>query len=106
MNRFGDVDGDAIFQETKLLQSLTALERRLRKRAEAIERGLAVGVKAQVLEIADAAGVVAIEWDARAGKIQGAAMAIGHDFHRVGIVDILRRARSLHGANIAARVLH
>ena len=43
---FGNVDRNSVLQEAQLLEALAVFQRRLRQRAETIERRLAIGVKA------------------------------------------------------------
>ena len=44
--------------------------------------------------------VVAVVRDGRAGKIEGAAVGGGDDFHGVGIVDLVGRARTCEGGDL------
>ena len=81
------MDRNAVLQESKLLQPLTFFQGRLRKRYEAIERWLAVGVEAKMFVI-DGLGAIAIVGNRSSGELQGSTGAIGHDLHGVGICNI------------------
>src|SRR3954471_22821974 len=59
-----------------------------------------------MFEVADAAGIVAVEWDARARKIERATVAICDYFHRIGIIDIVWWAWRLHGPDVVSGILH
>jgi hypothetical protein len=48
---FGDVEGDAVFEQAELLQALGLFERAGSERGEAGQRRLAVGVEAEVLPV-------------------------------------------------------
>src|SRR6267142_5298877 len=106
VNRLRDMNRDAIFQEAQLLQALAALQCGLRERAEAVERGLAIGIKAEMLEVADVASLVAVERNRRARKIECAALSVGDHFDRIGILNVMRGARCLDRPNIASGIFH
>ena len=59
-----------------------------------------------MLEVADVTGLVAIVGNGRAGKVERAALRVGHNFHRVRIVDVLGRTGGLYGPHLYSRILH
>src|SRR5437868_925338 len=91
------IDVDAILQETELLQPLTALERRLGKQHEGVQRRLSVGIKTKVFEVSVRSGLVAVVRDGRAGKIQCFSVERCYHLNGVWIVPIMGRARRHHG---------
>ena len=98
--------GNPILQKPQLLQALAAFEGRLEQRAKALQRRFAIGIEAQVLEIARLAGAVAVVWNGGAGEVQGAACRIGHHLDRVGILDAGHRRRSFDRGNQHGRIFH
>src|SRR6516162_9134525 len=70
--RFCDVDVHAILEKAQLFQSFGSFQAGLRPTAESIQRRLAVGIKAKVLEILNAAASIAIKWDGMTGKVKRA----------------------------------
>ncbi len=58
---FGDVDGDAVFEEAELFEALGELERAGGEGVEAVESGSTVRIEAEVLPHGCGAGRVAVE---------------------------------------------
>ena len=99
------VNRDSVLQEAQLFQALAALERRLRKRDEAVQRRLAISIEAEMLEIFRS-GAVAVIGNGCAGEIESAARRIRDHLYRAGIVDVGGRGRSHQGSDLHRGVLH
>jgi hypothetical protein len=50
--RIGNINRNAVFEKPQLLQALQLFKRRGRQRGEALQRGLAIGIDAEMLAIA------------------------------------------------------
>ena len=100
------MDGDPILEKAELLEALGAFEGGFRKRAEAVERWLAISVEAEVLGVPDAALLVAVKGDGGAGEIERAAGEVGDDLDGVGIGDVVRGAGSADGGDLDVRLAH
>jgi hypothetical protein len=104
----GDVEGEAVFEEAELLETLGALEGAGRELGEAVEGGAAIGVEADVLPVLGmglVASFVPIVGDGGAREVKGAAVGGGDDLDRVGIGDVLFRAGDLEGRDVDVGVL-
>src|SRR5579864_2963653 len=82
-----NLNRNSVLQEAQLLEPLAAFQRRLRQRAEAMQRWLAISVKAEMLKI-DRVRMVAIVRNSGARKIKRISSKIGDNLHGVGIIDI------------------
>src|SRR5580658_4307769 len=60
--RFRDMDRDAVFQKTKLLEPFATLQRRLRPFHKLIQRLLAISIEAQML-VVSWAHAIAVMWN-------------------------------------------
>src|SRR5207249_4941388 len=88
-----------VLEEPELLELLRELERRLRETMEGLERRLAVGVEALVLE-ARHADPVAIVGDRVLREIERAAVRATDDLVHVRIRGLLRRQPDLQRAHL------
>jgi len=94
-----DVEGDVVFEEAELFKSLGLFKGAVREGGEALERGLAVGIEADVFPVVGRASV-AVVGDGGSGKVEGPAVGGGDDFDGVGIVDVFRRARNFESGDL------
>jgi hypothetical protein len=94
-----DVEVEAVFEEAELFESLGALELAGGQRGEEIERGLAIGVEADVLPVRRGSAV-AVVGDGGAGEIEGAAIGGGDDFDRVWVGDVLGGAADFQRGHV------
>ena len=78
-------------------------ERAVGECGEALQRGFAVGIEADVLPILSGASV-AVVGDGGAGEVEGAAVGGGDDFDGVGVMDVLRRAEDPEGGDFDVRM--
>lgn len=96
VGRLGDVDVDAVLKEAKLFELLGGLKRGVREGWKLLQRGSAVGVEAEVLEVAGLAGfagaLVAVVGDGGAGEVEGASVGGGNDFDGVRVGDVFGSA--------------
>jgi hypothetical protein len=99
----GDVEAEAVFEETELLEALGTFEGAGGELGEAVECVAAVGVEADVLPILRV-GAVAVVWDGGAGEVEGTAVGSGDDLDRVGIGDVLGGAEDLERGDVDVRV--
>ena len=83
-------DADAVLEKAQLLEPLGLLERRGRQAVERVQRGLAVGVEADVL-VAHGPAPVAVERDPVLREIERAAAGAEHDLVDLPRVDLVRR---------------
>jgi hypothetical protein len=93
-----DIKGDVVFEEAELFEALGMFEGALGQGGEAMERGFAVGVEAEVLPVLRGVAV-AVVGDGGAGKIESAAISGGYNFDGVGVVDVFRRADDFEGGD-------
>ena len=94
-----DVKLETVLQEAKLFQALGSFKGAGRQCREEIERGLAIGVQADVLPV-KRGSVVAVVGDRCTREIERSAIRSGDYLDRVRIDDVLRRASDLQGGDI------
>lgn len=93
------MDGDAIFEESELLEALVALEGAGDEGREALEGDFAVGVEADVLPVNGLLGV-AVVGDGGAGEVEGLTVVCGHYFYGVRIGDVAGSAADFEGRDL------
>jgi len=98
-----DVNVEAVFEEAELFEAFGAFELAGGQGGEAIERGFAIGVQADVLPVSGGC-TVAVERDCGAGEVKGAAVGGGNDFYCVRIRDVFRGAADLQCGHIDLRM--
>ena len=84
---FGYVDGDAIFEEAELFQSLDEFQGAGAQGVEAVQGFCTISVEAKMLP-GRGALAVAIVGDGGAGEVEGSAVKVGDDFDGVGVGDV------------------
>src|SRR5215813_9522497 len=84
LRRLDDDDVDPVLEEPKLLELLGELERRLRQAMERVQRGLAIGVEALMLE-AYGADAVAVVGDRVLREVERAAVHAADDLVHVRV---------------------
>src|SRR5262249_38309172 len=104
LRRLDDDDVDPVLEEPELLELLGELERRLRQTMEGVERRLAIGVEALMLE-AHRADAVAIVGDRVLREVKPAAVhAPAHLLH-VRVRGLVRSELDLERAHLRGRAL-
>jgi len=107
-----DVDVDAVFQEAELFEALGLFEGAGGQGGEALERGFAVGVEADVLPVlrryvfcglSVASLAITVEGDGGSGEVEGAAVGGGDDFDGVGVGDVLGGAEDFESGDFDLR---
>src|SRR5215469_14661779 len=86
--RFGYMYRDAVIEEAELFEAFGALQCRFGPGTEGVKRGLAVGVEAEVLEVRNGAGFLAIEGNRCPREVEPFAVERGHDLYGVGIRNV------------------
>ena len=96
------MEGDVVFQKAELLEFFGVLKRTVGESGEALERGLAIPVEADVLPVLRRAAVAVVR-DGGAGEVEGAAVGGGDDLYSVGVVDVFRLSGDLEGGDLDMR---
>ena len=99
-----NVERYAVLQITQLLQTLGVLQHAGGQGREEIERGLAIGVQADVFPVGGRGiGRVAVIRDGGAGEVERAPVGGGDNFYGVGVGDVFRSAGDLDRGDIDVR---
>jgi hypothetical protein len=101
-----DVDVNVVFEEAELLEALGLFESAGGQGGEALERGFAVGVEAEVFPVLRGGIVlgIAVVGDGGAGEIEGSTVGGGDYFDGVGVGDVLGCAEDFEGGDFDVRL--
>ena len=97
------MDVDAVFEETELFKAFGLFEDAWRQSWEALERGSAVGVEADVFPVLRCR-VVAIVRDSGAGEVEGSAVGRDDYFDGVWVGYVLGSAENFEGRDFYVRL--
>jgi hypothetical protein len=89
-----------VLEETKLLEILGTLQRRVGKGVEGVEDGPPIGVHAHVLPVHDVARLVTIEGNGQPGEVEGIAVHVGHHLVRGAALHLVGRGPDLEGGDL------
>ncbi len=101
---FRDVEADVVFEQTELFEPLGEFERSGGERGEALQRGTAIGIEAEVLEIHGGGVRVAVEGYRSARKVKCASVGRGDHFDRVRIADLRGLTADFEGRHVHIRL--